>query len=305
MIRLDKCSTWHPLVCGILLTLMPLSFATANDIDLDTDIDVDDLSLILGALNTPASGGADLRDANSDGTIDILDVRVAATGCTRPICAVGNNPPTFADQTHGVDENSSSGTAVGTLVATDPDGHSLSFSILSGNSSGAFAIDSSTGAITVANTAAVNFEVTPVFTLAVEAMDDGAPSLVTGASVTVNLIDRNDAPVISTSNTVSVPENAHWLHPSQTAVIDIETFDEEGDTEGAGLSYATTTSPDFGLLVVFATTGEVFFLAPPDFENPLDANGDNVYEIRVQVNDTGGLIDTLDLQVTVTDEPEP
>ncbi|GAA5480858.1 cadherin domain-containing protein [Haloferula sargassicola] len=43
------------------------------------------------------------------------------------------------------------GTSVGSIAASDPEGDSLCYAILSGNSAGAFAIDSTTGEITVAN----------------------------------------------------------------------------------------------------------------------------------------------------------
>ena len=48
-------------------------------------------------------------------------------------------------------------TAVGTVVATDPNaGQTLTYSIQSGNTNGAFAINTSSGAITVANSAALS-----------------------------------------------------------------------------------------------------------------------------------------------------
>lgn len=66
-----------------------------------------------------------------------------------------NNPPTMQNQSFSMNKNSPNGTAVGTVVATDPDaGQTLTYSIQSGNTNGAFAINASTGAITVANAVA-------------------------------------------------------------------------------------------------------------------------------------------------------
>ena len=42
------------------------------------------------------------------------------------------------------------------------------------------------------------------------------------------------------------------------------------------------------------------FNSAPDFENPQDANTDNVYEVQATVTDSGTLTDVQDLQVTVT-----
>lgn len=49
-----------------------------------------------------------------------------------------NKAPVINNQYFNVDENSASGTAVGIVTASDPNGDSLSFSITSGNSDGAF-----------------------------------------------------------------------------------------------------------------------------------------------------------------------
>jgi hypothetical protein len=107
-----------------------------------------------------------------------------------------NRPPVIADQTFAVNENSAGGTVVGTVAASDPDaGQTLAYQITAGNTGGAFAIDASTGRITVANAAALNYETTPVFTLAVQVTDSGMPALSSTATVTVRLNNINEAPV--------------------------------------------------------------------------------------------------------------
>ncbi len=67
-----------------------------------------------------------------------------------------NNAPVINNQSFSIADNSVSGTTVGTVVASDPDaGQALTYSLISGNSNGAFAINSSTGIITVANSSAL------------------------------------------------------------------------------------------------------------------------------------------------------
>lgn len=64
----------------------------ACDFDGDDDVDSDDLALQSRARNAPALPG-DRMDADSDGRIDLNDVRVCANQCLQPRCAVMNGPP--------------------------------------------------------------------------------------------------------------------------------------------------------------------------------------------------------------------
>ncbi|MCP3886785.1 MAG: cadherin repeat domain-containing protein, partial [Propionibacteriaceae bacterium] len=91
-----------------------------------------------------------------------------------------------------VDENSANGTVVGDVLATDPDGDTLTYSITAGNTGSAFDIDNN-GRITVNNSTMLDFETNPTFTLTVE-VDDGNGETDTD-TVTINLNDVNDAPV--------------------------------------------------------------------------------------------------------------
>ncbi|MDH4152735.1 MAG: tandem-95 repeat protein, partial [Nitrospira sp.] len=118
---------------------------------------------------------------------------------------IPNQGPTFTNQTFGVAENSANGTVVGTVTGTDPEGSTVKYAITGGNANGAFTINATTGQITVANTAALDYETTPVFTLTVAAMDaDGA---YTTATVTVNLSNVNEAPVNTVPGTQTTPQD--------------------------------------------------------------------------------------------------
>ncbi|MEM6473324.1 MAG: cadherin repeat domain-containing protein, partial [Planctomycetota bacterium] len=70
-----------------------------------------------------------------------------------------------------IDENTANGTVIDTAEATDEDfGDNVSFSL---NTGSPFAIDATTGVLTVADTTRLDFETTPVFTLDVTATDTG------------------------------------------------------------------------------------------------------------------------------------
>ena len=110
-------------------------------------------------------------------------------------------------------------------------------------------------------------------------------------AITVNAV--NDAPVISSngggaSASVNVAENA-------TAVTTVVA----SDLEGTAITYSISGGADAGKFTINASTGALSFVSAPDFENPTDVGGNNVYDVIVQASD-GGLTDTQSIAVTVT-----
>jgi predicted extracellular nuclease len=77
-----RTSDHDPVIVGLDLTLP----AVLGDADGDGDIDSHDVSLIIAARNQVAAAN-DPRDVNSDGVINAVDARLAATKCTRAQCA--------------------------------------------------------------------------------------------------------------------------------------------------------------------------------------------------------------------------
>lgn len=71
--------------------------------------------------------------------------------------ASGSHAPVFVDQMFTIAEKSANGTVIGTISASDPDSDPLTYTILSGNESGAFAINVNTGQITVNNSTIIDF----------------------------------------------------------------------------------------------------------------------------------------------------
>lgn len=108
-----------------------------------------------------------------------------------------NSPPVIAPQTFAVNENMPNGTVVGTVVATDPNAtQTKTFSIVSGNVNNTFSINATTGALTVANTTTLNYEATPTYAIVVKVQDNGTPTLSAQATITINVVNVNEAPVI-------------------------------------------------------------------------------------------------------------
>ncbi|MEM7477760.1 MAG: cadherin domain-containing protein, partial [Planctomycetota bacterium] len=118
-----------------------------------------------------------------------------------------NDPPVVTEQQEVVTENSPEGTVVGTTSATDQDSTVFTWSIVAGNVGNAFEINATTGQVTVANSSAVNFEVTPVFNLTVRATDDGNPASAGNGNLRIQLTDVDEIPIVS-DEVLSFPENS-------------------------------------------------------------------------------------------------
>ncbi|MBV7339849.1 cadherin repeat domain-containing protein [Chloroflexi bacterium TSY] len=106
-------------------------------------------------------------------------------------------------------------------------------------------------------------------------------------------VPENVAPIISGNNLASVAEN-------QSSAIDVNATDDS-DAEGAGLIFRLSGGADQGLFAIDTSSGVVTFVNAPDFENPADADGNNIYNIQVTVTDSGELTAVQDIVITVTD----
>jgi VCBS repeat-containing protein len=69
---------------------------------------------------------------------------------------------------------------------------------------------------------------------------------------------------------------------------------------GVTITYAITGGADAGRFAINPVTGQLSFVAAPDFEQPADSDGDNLYEVIVSASD-GSLTDTQTLNVSVGD----
>ncbi|KRA67199.1 hypothetical protein ASD89_03030 [Caulobacter sp. Root656] len=69
------------------------------------------------------------------------------------------------------------------------------------------------------------------------------------------------------------------------------------DPDGNGLTYAIAAGDDRALFTINASTGDLRFLAAPDFEAPRDTGGDNHYALTVSVSD--GIAPAIQQAITV------
>jgi uncharacterized protein YjiK len=110
----------------------------------------------------------------------------------------------------------------------------------------------------------------------------------TGSPGEIGLV--NTPPTITSPATANVAENT----AAATVVYDADATDADSATILFSLSGA-----DAGRFSIDAHSGEVRFLVSPDFETPIDAGGNNVYDLIVHAND--GTADTTKaVAITVT-----
>ncbi len=122
--------------------------------------------------------------------------------------------PQLLDATFTLAENSPNGSVVGTIEASDADGDTLSYTIRSGNTGQAFSLDAITGVLSVLDSSALDYEITPVFSLLVKA-SDGALS--DSATFTVNLTD------VEEEETLSLADASEMIYPNPTdGIINIK-----------------------------------------------------------------------------------
>jgi len=211
----------------------------------------------------------------SDGinkTDQTLEINVLDDGNVSPTLAASSN---FA-----ADENQLS---VGVVAASDSEGAPLSFSLYGSDAS--FFEISDTGALSFVAAPDYEFKTTYIFfVVASDGVDE------TSSQVSVSIANVNEPPVINNAQDYKVLENT-------TGVTTIGALDPDGDELVYSLSGA-----DAGFFAIGALTKIISFVSPPDFETPLDANGDNQYQITITAADGNGGSASRDITVAVTQD---
>ena len=199
-------------------------------------------------------------------------------------------PPAFGAATYAfsVTENSAAGTAVGTVTATTTGAGPVTYALTAGNDTEAFALDASSGALTVAG--ALDYETTTSYSLTVTASDPAGGSAT--AAVTVTVTDVDEAPAFGAADyAFTVAEDAAVGAAVGTVAAT--------DPEGGAVTYAITAGNDTGAFALDAGTGALTVAAALDYETADD------YTLTVTASDAQGHTATADIAVTVTDVAYP
>jgi hypothetical protein len=212
---------------------------------------------------TADDGEASNNTATQTIAIDLNDIAPAITGA----------------QSFSVSEDATNTTSVGT-VATTGDDDSVTFSIQSGNTGNAFAINAGTGELTVNDTTAIDYETAASFTLGIRASDGGTNS---DQTVTVTVTDV--APAIADQTVGSVDETA-----------------SNGTVVG---TVATTQDAPTGFSITGGNTGSAFAIDANGQITVADASAIDYetgtsFALTVQATD-GNTSDTATVTVNVND----
>ena len=183
---------------------------------------------------------------------------------------------------------------VTSVTATDPDIDTiLTYSISGGADASQFTINNTSGVLTFI--LAPDFENPTdtdnnnVYHVQVTVTDNGSGPLTDVQSITVTVTGVNEAPEINGGDSINV--NAPENQTSATTVI-------ADDPEQDELTYMISGGADAAKFTIDSSSGVLDFVTAPDFENPADADGNNVYNVRVTVTD-GSLSDMQAIAVTV------
>lgn len=182
-------------------------------------------------------------------------------------------PVVTPGQTFNVSEAAANGSSLGNVLATDADAGTTfsNWTITGGNSDGIFTINGSTGELIVADNTNLDFETASGYVLSLTVSDGTNTSSV--ETVSVNVVDANEAPGVSLSPTSSsLSENADTSSAIILSVISV-TDDALGTNS---LSLSGIDAADFEIV------GSSLRLRAG---TPLDFETKPTYNVTVEVND--------------------
>lgn len=226
-------------------------------------------------------------------TVRVTSADLSTSARTFTINVVDQNdtPPVIGSgQQFSVSELATLGTTVGNVLATDADGIGTlqSWTITGGNVDNIFSIDAATGLITVADNTRLNYEGTASYTLTVS-VSDGVTTSAT-QSVTINVLDQNEAPVLNAPPVLSVNENA----ARGTSVGTVTGSDVDANDS---LRYAILSSSPVAPFTIDAVTGQIRVLNSSE----LNFEDVNTISLTVEIRDAAGLTSSQVVTINVSD----
>ncbi len=259
------------------------AITTGNDAAV---VQLDATTGILTVAGPLSAGGAGLEVTASD----------ARGGATRVAVAVAvadavqqRAPPLFpaGGWTFQVPENAPPGTVVGTAAARDLDGGPLTYALTAGNTGSAFALDASSGALTVAG--ALDHATSPTYTLTLSATDAHGGSAT--ASVTVTVADVPPAPAFTAAS------YAFTVAEDTAAATQVGTV-RATVAGGAAVTHTLTAGNAGGAWDLDAATGELKLTQALDYETT------PTYHLTIEARSGPAAATVVPVTITVTAAPE-
>ncbi|MGI9405193.1 MAG: tandem-95 repeat protein, partial [Hyphomicrobiaceae bacterium] len=279
---------------------------TASDVD-DDDADLT-ITLVAGPAwlslssnggNTETLSGTPSNDdvgGPFDVSLKVEDDGGASTETTFTITVIAvNDAPVF--ETTALDNATEDEDYTFNVTASDVDDDDADLTITLVAGPAWLSLSSNGGATETLSGTPLNDDVGGPFDVKLKVEDDGGASTETIFKITVG--NTNDAPVITSDgggDTADVPVDEGATAVTTVAAEDIDV--------GDALAFSIVDTGDSDRFEIDADSGVLIFKTAPDFEDPTDDNGDNVYEVTVKVEDGNGGEDTQLIRVTVGDVDE-
>uniref|UniRef100_UPI0013002878 tandem-95 repeat protein n=1 Tax=Algibacillus agarilyticus TaxID=2234133 RepID=UPI0013002878 len=248
----------------------------SDNLEVDTDItvslnatDVDSSDVLTWSIMTaPTNGSAIFPSGSSGNSTDVqytpsasfegsdsLVVKISDGNGGEDTITINlevlafNDLPIANDASYNIYEAAANNTAIATFIASDA--NTLTYSITSGNEESAFAINAITGAITVADSTQLDYEVKDTYNLVVSAVDDSLISKSDTANVTITIDDiiEKETPTLDASFGTS----GEWrLEPAYSTSTTSVAFSSNNDVY-LGVGIGTESGVDFGIAAITNT----------------------------------------------------
>ena len=185
-----------------------------------------------------------------------------------------NDPPTGLSLSEdNVKENAAAGTVIGRLKVEDADVDDKFKFGLAKDNRGDFSLDGSN----LLTKRPFDYEEEKTFSISVQITDSGGEKIVEDITVTVK--NENEKPVLISAKEVS------FSHPENAGKIVGRLEVEDPDENQSSVKFKLTKSEDRDHFKI-TRAGDLAFLREPDYENPVDANKDNVYAVSYKATDS-------------------
>ena len=176
-------------------------------------------------------------------------------------------------------------------IVTDPEGIAMSYLVTASPSNGTHNVNPVSGTLTYEPDA----DYYGSDDLNVTVTDSAGNSVVLQIAIDITAV--NDAPTITNDISAIQVDEGH-----STEIYDFNTTDVDSDNNS--LSFGLS-KPDSSRFTINPTSGSLIFASMPDYENPGDASGDNIYDINVTVTDLEGALFSLSFSVSIRNVNEP
>uniref|UniRef100_A0A8C9R1A2 Protocadherin Fat 4 n=1 Tax=Scleropages formosus TaxID=113540 RepID=A0A8C9R1A2_SCLFO len=206
---------------------------------------------------------------------------------------INDNPPKFTKDVYraSISESAQNMTQLLRVSASDVDENNnglVRYRIKEGNEEKQFAIDSSSGQITLVGK--LDYEATSSYSLKIIAVDSGLVPLSSSCLLSISVLDEND-------NSPSFPKSALSVDVLENMrigeLVASVTATDSDSGDNAEVTYSISTTNNHGTFSISANTGSIFLVKKLDFETQ------SIYKLNITAKDNGRPPRSSSIPVTI------